>query len=71
MDHFGGVADTVKMLRSLGYNTPSVHKMLDNNKFERQVLKMYPNLTTLDEDDGEFGDQILVQNIENGDKFRF
>ena len=45
--------------------------MLDNNQFERQILKMYPNLTTLTEDDGENPDLVLVQNIENGDKFRF
>ena len=43
-DHFGGLHDLVKFLKSRGHKQPEVYKMIDHNRHERAVMDRFPNI---------------------------
>jgi glyoxylase-like metal-dependent hydrolase (beta-lactamase superfamily II) len=43
-DHFGGLYDVLANLQERGHEEPQVYKMLDGNKFEREVFDRFPSL---------------------------
>lgn len=43
-NHFGGAWDIIKLHRKLGREAPIIYKKLDNNSYEQEVFKRFPEL---------------------------
>ena len=55
-NHFGGAQSVIDLHTELGLDPPRIHKRIDGNNYERQILGIYPHLR--------------VHNVQGGDKFK-